>query len=187
MQKTFIYLGFCFVLAFALRFFVVEGFTIPTASMQPTLMIGDKLWINKLPFSVQKGDIIAFLFPLDKRENYVKRCAAVSGDTIYKIQGQYLLSPRSDIAFVVPKKGQTIELNSDNFLFYQRMIQHYENKQAGIIGSEMYINNQISHTYTFEQDYYYVLGDNQADSYDSKDWGLVPASYVIGKSLFVTK
>ena len=187
MQKTFIYLAFAFFIALGLRYFVVEGFTIPTASMQPTLKIGDKLWINKLPLAVKKGDIIAFLFPLDKREKYVKRCAAVSGDTIYTINGKYELSPNNSRGCVVPKKGQTIELNTENFSFYQPLIQYYENKQAGMIGNEMYINNVVNHQYTFEQDYYYVLGDNQADSYDSKEWGLVPASYLIGKALFVTK
>ena len=187
MQKTFIYLAFAFFIALGLRYFVVEGFTIPTASMQPTLKIGDKLWINKLPLAVKKGDIIAFLFPLDKREKYVKRCAAVSGDTIYTINGKYELSSYNSSGFVVPKKGQTIELNATNFTFYQPLIQYYEQKQAAMIGNQMYIENRINNVYTFQQDYYYVLGDNQADSYDSKDWGLVPASYLIGKALFVTK
>ena len=113
MQKTIFYLSCTFFIALALRYFVVEGFTIPTASMQPTLKIGDKLWINKLPSTVKKGDIIAFQFPLDKREKYVKRCAAVSGDTIYTINGKYELSPYNSRGCVVPKKGQTIELNTE--------------------------------------------------------------------------
>ncbi len=187
MQKTFIYLAFVLLLALGLRYFVLEGFTIPTASMQPTLRIGDKLWINKLPLAVKKGDIIAFQFPLDTREKYVKRCAAMSGDTIYTINGKYELSAYNSRGCVVPKKGQTIELNAENFSFYQPLIQYYEKKQAGMIGNQMYINNVVNQQYTFEQDYYYVLGDNQADSYDSREWGLVPAAYLIGKALFVTK
>ena len=188
MQKIITYLAITLLIAVGLKLWVVEGFIIPTRSMQPTLNIGDKLWINKLPFmSVKKGDIIAFDFPLDTREKYVKRCAGMSGDTLYKINGQYVLFPQNTTAFVVPKHGQTIELNADNFSFYQPMIQYYEKAQAGIIGDKMYINNEINHNYTFKQDYYYVLGDNASDSYDSRNWGLVPASYVIGKALFVTK
>ena len=187
MQKTIFYLSLIFFVALGLRYFVLEGFTIPTPSMYPTLTIGDKLWINKLPWSVKKGDIIAFQFPLDRREKYVKRCAAVSGDTIYVINGKYELFADNSRGFVVPKKGQTVELNAENFSFYQPLIQYYENKQAGMIGNQMYINNVVSQQYTFEQNYYYALGDNQADSYDSKEWGLVPASYLIGKALFVTK
>jgi signal peptidase I len=186
MQKILTYLTITILLAVALKRWVVEGFIIPTRSMQPTLNIGDKLWINKLPFTaVKKGDIIAFDFPLDTREKYVKRCAAISGDTLYKINGLYVLSPQNATVLIVPKRGQTIELNADNFAFYQPIIQHYEKIQAGIIGDKMYINNQIGDNYTFKQDYFYVLGDNPSDSYDSRNWGLVPAAYVIGKALFV--
>ena len=188
MQKTITYLTIAALLALSLKLWVVEGFIIPTRSMQPTLKIGDKLWINKWPFiSVKKGDIIAFDFPLDTREKYVKRCAAMSGDTLYKINGEYVLFPQNSTIFIVPKHGQTIELNDANFSFYQPIIQRYEKTQAGIIGDKMYINNQIGHNYTFKQDYYYVLGDNPSDSYDSRNWGLVPAAYLIGKALFVTK
>jgi signal peptidase I len=185
MQKTIIYLIFTLIITIGLKLWVLEGFVIPTASMQPTLKIGDKLWINKLPLnSVKKGDIIAFEFPLDRREKYVKRCAAMSGDTIYKINDLYLLSPTGSRAFVIPKKGQTIELNADNFAFYQPIIQHYENVQAAMIGTEMYINNSINYSYTFRQNYLYGLGDNPSDSYDSRNWGLIPEDYLIGKALF---
>ena len=188
MQKTITYFAIAVMLAVGLKLWVIEGFIIPTRSMQPTLNIGDKLWINKLPFmAVRKGDIIAFDFPLDTREKYVKRCAGISGDTLYKINGEYVLSPSNSTIFIIPKRGQTIELNADNFSFYQPIIQHYEKVQAGIIGDKMYINNQIGHNYTFKQDYFYVLGDNPSDSYDSRNWGLVPAAYVIGKALFVSK
>jgi signal peptidase I len=188
MQKTFVYLILSVLIALTMRFWALEGFTIPTASMQPTLMIGDKLWINKLPFiSVKKGDIIAFDFPLDRREKYVKRCAAMAGDTIYKINGLYLLSPTDSRGFVIPKKGQTIELNADNFAFYQPIIQRYENVQAAIIGNEMYVNNSINHSYTFKQNYLYGLGDNPSESYDSRNWGLIPEDYLIGKALFIWK
>ena len=187
MQKIITYSAIVLLLAMSLKLWVVEGFIIPTRSMQPTLNVGDKLWINKWPFiSVKKGDIIAFNFPLDTREKYVKRCAAMSGDTLYDINGQYVLSPQNNTPLVVPKRGQIIDLNASNFAFYQPIIQRYEKTQAGIIGDKMYINNQIGHNYTFKQDYFYVLGDNPSDSYDSRNWGLVPAAYLIGKALFVT-
>jgi signal peptidase I len=176
------------MMSISLRLWVMEGSTIPTASMQPTLMIGDRLWINKLPFmSIKKGDIIAFEFPLDRREKYVKRCAAMASDTIYEINDLYLLSPTGSRGFVIPKKGQTIELNADNFAFYQPIIQRYENVQAAIISNEMYVNNVINNIYTFKQNYLYGLGDNPSESYDSRNWGLIPEDYLIGKALFIWK
>ena len=130
---------------------------------------------------------MAFDFPLDTREKYVKRCAALSGDTLYKINREYVLSPQNTTPFVIPKRGQTLELNADNFSFYQPIIQQYEKVQAGMIGNDMYINNVKSNSYTFKQNYYYGLGDNPSDSYDSRNWGLIPESYVIGKALFIAK
>jgi signal peptidase I len=188
MQKTIIYLIFALLITLGLRLWVMEGFIIPTPSMHPTLKIGDKLWINKLPFnSIKKGDIIAFEFPLDRREKYVKRCAGIAGDTIYKNNGLYQLFGSNSLGFVIPKKGQTIELNADNFAFYQPIIQRYENSQAAMIGNEMYVNNAINHNYTFKQDYFYAIGDNPAESYDSRNWGLIPEDYLIGKAMFIWK
>jgi signal peptidase I len=188
MQKTFVYLILSVLIALSLRLWVMEGFTIPTASMLPTLEIGDRIWINKLSFKpIKKGDIIAFEFPLDRREKYVKRCAAMAGDTIYKINDLYLLSPVGAHFFIIPKKGQTIELNTDNFTFYQPIIQRYENVKATITGTEIHLNNSINHNYTFKKNYLYSLGDNPTDSYDSRNWGLIPEDYVIGKVLFIWK
>ncbi len=185
MQKTLTYLLLSVLLATVLRLWIMDIYTIPTASMRPTLEVGDKLWVNKLPFqSIQKGDIIAFEFPLDRREKYVKRCAAVAGDTVYQDNGQLQLTRGNGLGFVVPKHGQTIELTADNFSFYQPIIQHYEASQAAMIGTDMYVNNAKGHSYTFKQNYYYGLGDNPSDSYDSRNWGLIPADYVIGKAVF---
>jgi signal peptidase I len=188
MKSTLFFSTFIIVLAFCLKLWVVEGFTIPSPSMQPTLNIGDRIWIKKWPFfGVKKGEIVAFHSPLDENTNYVKRCMGLPHDSIALINGQYSLKTDNAKAFAIPQKGQKIHLTTDNFPFYQPLLQDYEKVQAGIIGNKMYINNALGDTYTFTQNYYFMLGDNQADSFDSRNWGLVPESHLIGTAFFIWK
>ena len=188
MQKAFFYALICATIAVCLRLWVIEGFTIPSHSMQPTLGVGDWIWIKKLPACpIRKGEIIAFHFPLDKNVKYVKRCIGMPNDSVLKINGKYALQRENSKAFPIPKKGQTISLNNQNAHFYLPLIQKYEDIQAAMIGDKMYINNAPNDAYTFTQDYFYVLGDNPSDSNDSRNWGLVPESYLIGKAFFVWK
>ena len=92
------------IFATILRVFVVESYRIPTGSMESTLLAGDFLFVNKyvygpkIPFTdirlpgvkkVDRGDIIVFKFPKDRSLNYIKRCVALSGDTL-EIHGQQL-------------------------------------------------------------------------------------------------
>jgi signal peptidase I len=188
MQKTFFYIIIFSIIAICLRLWVIEGYTIPTHSMQPTLGVGDWIWIKKLPVCpIRKGEIIAFHFPLDKTIKYVKRCIGMPNDSILKINGKYALQRENPKAFPIPKKGQTIQLNNQNASFYMPIIQNYELVQAAMIGDKMYINNTPNDSYEFTQNYFYVLGDNPSDSNDSRNWGLLPESYLIGKAFFIWK
>jgi signal peptidase I len=188
MKSTFLIGSFLAAIVFSLKLWVIEAYTIPSASMQPTLNIGDKVWIKKLPLStVKKGEILAFHSPKGENVNYIKRCAGVATDSVAIVNGQFLLQKNNPKAFAVPHKGQTIQLDSENFTFYQPLLQHYEKVQAGFIGDILYINNAPSANYTFTQNYFYMLGDNQEDSYDSRNWGLVPESHLIGKAFYVSE
>ncbi len=188
MQRVLFYSVIFIVIALGLKAWVIEGYTIPTPSMQPTLNIGDWIWIKKLPVCpIKKGEIIAFQFPLDKKVQFVKRCVGLPNDSIIKLNGHYTLQNDNPMAFPIPQKGQTIHFNAQNFDFYQPLIQKYEQVQAALIGDKIYINNAINDTYTFTQNYFYVIGDNEAESDDSRNWGLLPESYLIGKAFFIWK
>ena len=188
MKSTFFYSSFLVAIAFSIKLWVIESYTIPTASMQPTLNIGDKVWIKKLPLcAVKKGEILAFHSPLGEKVDYIKRCAGLANDSVAADNGQFVLQKNNPKAFVIPHAGQTIHLNKENFTFYQPLLQHYEKKQAGFIGDIMYINNAPSDSYTFTQNYFYMLGDNQEDSFDSRSWGLVPESNLIGKAFYISR
>lgn len=86
---------------------------------------------------------------------------------------------------VIPKKGETVKLTIRNFDLYKRIIEIFEDNEVRIENDNIYINEQITEHYTFRQNYYFVLNDNRDDSKDSRHWGFVPESHIIGKASFI--
>ncbi|TVR76383.1 MAG: signal peptidase I [Chitinophagaceae bacterium] len=314
---------FAVVAATIIRTFFVEAYTIPTSSMEKTLLVGDFLFVSKmhygpripmtplsfpfahhtmpliggksylewikLPYSrlpgfqdIKREDIVVFNYPsedfrpVDKRENYIKRCVAIPGDVfeirdgrIYvnneasehyeTIQYSYVvqttgspinsrilmslditeggatgksgfytyfmtdeaaakiesqqnvlsvrriirdpeITPESvfpadvkNFAFnidnygpiVIPQQGETVEINRDNIAKYERLIRVYEGNEIEVRQDGIYINDVKADTYTFEMDYYFMIGDNRHNSADSRMWGFVPHDHIVGKAWIV--
>ena len=85
----------------------------------------------------------------------------------------------------IPAKGKSVTLTIENLPLYKRIISVYEHNQLEVKGNEIYINGQKANSYTFKQDYYWMMGDNRHNSEDSRFWGFVPEDHVLGKPVLV--
>ncbi|MDY7395548.1 signal peptidase I [Aureibaculum sp. 2210JD6-5] len=85
----------------------------------------------------------------------------------------------------IPKKGETVKLTKESLPFYKRLIREYEGNNLIINGDEILINGKDADSYTFKQDYYWMMGDNRQNSLDARAWGFVPFDHVVGKPVLI--
>jgi signal peptidase I len=161
------------ILALLIRAFVVQAFKIPSGSMIPTFEIGDRIFVSKfiygarVPFTdirlpalrqPQRGDIIVFVSPETPKKDFVKRLIALGGETVEIKNGNILING----------KGIDGPDSVKSNYYYNR----------GDFGKEL-------SPITVPKDSYFALGDNSANSRDSRYWGFVPKKNLIGKAILL--
>ena len=85
----------------------------------------------------------------------------------------------------IPKAGASVQLNTETLPFYEQIIKNYENNSLSVVGDDIFINGEKADSYTFKQDYYWLMGDNRHNSLDARYWGYVPFDHVLGKPVMV--
>lgn len=200
------------LIALFIRAFVIEAFKIPSGSMLPTLSVGDHIFVNKfiyglrVPFTTfqlmefegpKRGDVVVFIYPVDKSKDFIKRVVGLPGDHIRADGESVLINGNKleertltveefpgDNRRLVVKNGtmQTIP-----FVRGWRDFKFFEEDLDGTQHLVQYEKNL--QRYPFETvvppDQYLMMGDNRDNSSDSREWGFVPKEYIKGKAMFV--
>jgi signal peptidase I len=179
-----------------LRSFLVEPFRIPSGSMMPTLLVGDFILVNKFAYGIrlpvvntkiieigepQRGDVVVFRYPKDPSVDYIKRVIGLPGDRIgYFNKVVYI---NGEPAGQVPSgvyigKGSGVNMSGASLRREQLDSMQHEvlvmPRTPGLEGEFM-----------VGEDEYFVMGDNRDNSNDSRYWGSVPESNLVGKAFTI--
>ncbi len=154
------------VLAVVVRTYVAQMFYIPSGSMLPTLQVGDRIVVDKLSYhlhDVHRGDIVVFRRPPLEDADYtdlVKRVIGLPGDTIASVHGRVTIDGKPLAEPWLPSPApQTLP-------------------------SPITAPYSLNHPYKVPPGHYFVMGDNRTDSEDSRYFGPIPGSLIVGKMVF---
>ena len=180
-------LFYALVIAVLIRSLFIQPFYIPSSSMEPTLLVGDRLFVTKysygyskhsFPFSPpisnkrlmfnspERGDIIVFKTPADNRTDYIKRLIGMPGDTIQFVNGELLIN---DKKILRKKINNKIIIRCGNFLLETNtFIETLPNGLEHLVSYKKKGSLQNSKVYKVPEEHYFLLGDNRDCSKDSR-------------------
>ena len=196
---------------FLLRSFLFEPFKIPSGSMIPTLLVGDLILVNKFTYGVrlpvihtkiiegnapQRGDVMVFRYPPQPNLDYIKRVVGVPGDEVAYLNKRLTIN------------GQAVDTASAADFFDDSVMRYFKQyeEQLGTRPHRLLNNPEVSAfiqgasnfayrdncRYSVEgvvckvpEGHYFMMGDNRDNSLDSRYWGFVPESHIVGKAFFV--
>ena len=166
------------ILALFIRTFVVQAFKIPTGSMEPNLLVGDHLLVNKFVFAptatpiegavlpmrpIRRGDVIVFKFPEEPERDFIKRVIGLPGERLELRRKKIYINDKPIeepyVRFLEPPPAEDAARSDDLRAWYGPV--------------------------TVPEHQYFMMGDNRDNSQDSRYWGFLPETYIKGKALFI--
>lgn len=196
---------------FFLRSFVVEPFKIPSGSMIPTMVVGDMILVNKFTYGlrlpvvhtkitegtpVQRGDVMVFRYPPKPQLDYIKRVVGLPGDTVAYLNKRLTVNGKVVETQVIP------DFFDDQAMVYSKQLEERlgerkhrllndDSRPAFIVGANNFEGREACQ-YSVEgvsckvpTGHYFMMGDNRDNSLDSRYWGFVPDSHIVGRAFMI--
>ena len=196
---------------FVLRSFLFEPFKIPSGSMIPTLRVGDLILVNKFHYGVrlpvlntkiidnhtpQRGDVMVFRYPPQPSLDYIKRVIAVPGDEVAYLNKRLTIN-----GLPIKRTPEPDFYDKDTLTYSQQFQENIDGKVYRVLNdddrpafvpgvSEFPFRDQCRYTVEgvsckVPEGHYFLMGDNRDNSLDSRYWGFVPESHIVGKAFVV--
>ncbi len=185
-----------FLIVLILRSFIAEPFRIPSASMMPTLLIGDFILVNKYDYGLRlpvintevadlgepaRGDIAVFRYPKDPSTPYIKRIIGLPGDHIdYRDKVLYINGERIEQTRIGPYEGHNSSRDMNGLIVE---LEHLPETPHEILLDQERAGFEIDTV--VPEGHYFVMGDNRDHSSDSRFWGFVPDDNLIGRAFLI--
>lgn len=202
------------VIALLLRSFVVEAFKVPSASMLPSILIGDHLFVNKYIYGLrlpltkkwvthfaepQRGEVVVFIYPVDESKDFIKRVVGLPGDHVLVEHDKILINNeevRREAVQIEEREGRLRLIPPADAGIEPYEIERLENWESFDFYVE-YLGDKVHYVQYFRkarpprievvvpEGHLFVMGDNRDRSADSREWGFVPMQNLKGRAMFL--
>jgi len=182
------------LLAIVIRSFIVAPFKIPSSSMIPTLEIGDYLFVLRYPYGfkipltdiqlmskeVTRGDVAVFVYPEDKSKDYIKRIVGIPGDVVLYRDNKLTVNGKE--MPLKPKGNRTYFMQGGNADVSGQFEEDFNGIKHDVLRKAFSLRDG---EWKVPAGHYFAMGDNRNNSRDSRFWGFVPQSYMVGRAVIV--
>lgn len=185
------------LIVFLLRSFLFEPFRIPSGSLEPTLLMGDFILVNKFDYGIRlpvthtklfgngaphRGDIMVFRWPPNPKYNFIKRVIGLPGDHISYLNKELYINGQK-----IPQRFLQESMAEDESGSFWQAIENQENLLG--VKHRIFIDagqqSRDLNDITVPEGMYFVMGDNRDRSADSRYWGFVPDNHIVGKASLI--
>ncbi|MDF1653567.1 MAG: signal peptidase I [Coxiellaceae bacterium] len=189
-----------FLIVLLLRSFIGQLYDVPTGSLEPTVIPGDLIYVNQFAYGLhlpvwgtkilsvsepKRGDIAVFHYPVNPKIDFVKRVVGLPGDTIDFVDNVLTINgkkvPQSFVKTTTDSAGSSNRWTVDEM---QENLLGVKHKVYNCAATSANCPLRTLHNFTHlvvPKGNYFMMGDNRADSDDSRGWGFVPQKYLVGK------